>query len=168
MRCPSGDPEWGRPHGWWYTWDGLNEYVPGSSPLGYSYYNYWGGPGGLPVGLGGVLDGWLPRQFLAWSDGIGPVVSLSGVADPVRNPLAADVTWGEFHVQTLAWRGWARHSVPDRSNHAGEDGISGEGTNVLYADGHIGWAALGKQPYFFASDFHGPTGYWDQELGRNR
>ena len=166
MRCPSGDQEWSR-RGWLDTWDGKNAYVPGSSPLGYSYYNYWGGEGGLPLGIGGTRNGWKPSQFLALADGIGPVVTLSGVEFPTRNPLAGDVTYGAFHIQDLGWTGWRRVTAPNRSNHAGEDGLSAEGTNLLYADGHVEWNAMGHQPYFFASDFYGPTGYWDEELGQN-
>ena len=168
MRCPSGDRDWGRPGGWFDSWDSRVEYVPASNPLAYTYYNYWGGEGGLPPSVGGTLDGWLPRQFLALADGIGPVVRLSEVDTPARNPLAGDLTYGAFHVQDLGWGGWhARATNPDRSNHPGEDGISGEGTNLLYADGHIAWAALGHQPFFFASDFYGPSGYWDQPLGKD-
>jgi len=166
MRCPSGDPAWATP--WLDSWDGESTYVPGSSPLGYSYYNYWGGEGGLPVGIGGSLDGWKPSQFTALSAGIGPVASLVSVSDTSRNPLGSDVTFGSFHVNTIAWTGWARVTVPNRSNHVGENWKWGEGTNVLYADGHIAWSPLKHLSYFFASDFHGPAGYWDLDLGKNR
>jgi prepilin-type N-terminal cleavage/methylation domain-containing protein/prepilin-type processing-associated H-X9-DG protein len=166
MRCPSGDSEWADP--WLGSWSGTSTYVPGSNPLGYSYYNYWGGRGGLPGGIGGTLDGWKPGQFLALSAGIGPVVTLSGPTDAARNPLAADVTFGSFHVNTIAWTGWGRVTNPNRSNHVGENWIWGEGTNVLYADGHIAWSPLKHLSYFFVSDFHGPAGFWDLDLGRNR
>ncbi len=168
MRCPSGDPVWDD-SGFADSWDAQVAYSPGANPLGYSYYNYWGGVGGLPESLGGTYFGWVPRNFLAFDDPgmpTRPTPNLDEQIDQAEAPLAGDVSWGRYHIEALGWTGNNRSTTPDISNHPG-NGAWAIGTNVLFVDTHARWAPLDDQPHFFASDFHGPNGYWDLEVGQD-
>ena len=166
VRCPSGDARWGKPGGMFDTWDNPAPYVGWTGPLGYCYYNYWGGYGGLPESLGANFKGWQTSRFPAWSEGIGPVPQFADTRNPQRNPLAADIAYGWHHVYDLGWTGWRVAFRPNRSNHVRQDGIAATGANVLYADGHVAWSALTQNsPWFFATDFYGPSGYWHENLG---
>ncbi len=169
MTCPSGDDAWAA-EGWLNRWDSTVPYVPGNSPLAYSYYNYWGGEGGLPAHLGGTYHGWKPNDFKGFYDSqrpTRPTPNLSLADRPDEAPLAADVTYGRYHIDTLNWTGNFAVWRPDRSNHSAGAPWA-EGTNLLFVDDHARWAELlGLQPWFFAADFHGPNGYWDVEVGTN-
>jgi prepilin-type processing-associated H-X9-DG protein len=129
--------------------------------IGANKYHYVGGHGswgGDCAATSWCEDGWVysGTYWPAKSDGIRPVSNRAKIdkGKPSENPWAFDVAYIVGRVGTY----WLK---PKRSNHPEPDG-TGDGQNMLYADGHVAWVELDKgvsEKGKFAHDYTGPFYY---------
>jgi prepilin-type N-terminal cleavage/methylation domain-containing protein/prepilin-type processing-associated H-X9-DG protein len=128
VTCPSGTiwinhfPYWG-----WGT--------TGSCPM--AWY-YWGGNGGHPTYQ--ATDGYVASSsyWVDYKKGIRPTPTLKhNVSSASDCPLSIEVSYND-----PSDAGSTYFALPTRSNHAGPDGFTSAGNNILYVDGHVNWLAL--------------------------
>jgi len=180
--CPSADRDWPF-FGWDHKdWDyvGADEDPHGYTAAAYTTYNYWGGFGGLTPGNSGIpssglYHGWHLDKFAntqVFSNGtygeyrVLPVAIADKTKMPSTMPLAQDYAIPYYAMVEGGWTGWTHGSRPGRSNHRDKAGPWAKGANLLYADGHVDWIVLSRDPYVFALDFWGPAGLWENPIGK--
>jgi len=170
VTCPSGNPDWPGIASWNGNWKFVSAVYSSYSTPADCYYAYWGGYGGLSGDeRAGIWKGWeigwgkFPTRTYDWRTNtwsrpqILPVPQITDIDRLSENPLAEDVSFSWYHIIELGWDHWA--------NWPRKPGRWAVGANILFADGHVEWTNLSRDPYAFALDFYGPSGLWERPLG---